>query len=61
MEITAPAVIEHFGSVEKVAEFFDITRQAVYMWGKGPIPRERALELMVRVPDKFGQPSRTAA
>ncbi len=54
MEIPVSKVIEHFGSVEKVAEFFSITRQAVYQWGDGPIPRERALELMVRLPIEFG-------
>lgn len=53
MEILTPAVIEHFGSVDKAAEFFDISRQAVYQWGNGPIPRERALELMVRLPKAF--------
>lgn len=52
-----PRVLEHFGSVERVAEFFEITRQAVYQWGDGPIPRERALELMVRIPEKFAAPA----
>ena len=54
IEIADYLVIEHFGTVDKVAEFFNISRQAVYEWGDGPIPRERALELMVRLPDKFG-------
>lgn len=61
MDILTPAVVEHFGGVEKVAEFFGITRQAVYQWGDGPIPRERALELMVRIPERFGQSSSRAA
>lgn len=61
MDILTPAVVEHFGGVEKVAEFFSITRQAVYQWGNGPIPRERALELMVRLPEKFGQQAQAAA
>lgn len=55
MEIAAPLVIEHFGTVDKVAEFFNISRQAVYQWGDGPIPRERALELMVRLPERFSE------
>ena len=54
MEIAANLVIEHFGTVDKVAEFFNISRQAFFQWVDGPIPRERALELMVRLPDKFG-------
>lgn len=47
-------VIEHFGSVAKVADFFDIEPQAVYQWAES-IPRERQLELMVRLPDVFGE------
>lgn len=55
MDISAPEVVKHFGSVEKAAEFFQISRQAIYQWGDGPIPRERALELIVRLPNVFGQ------
>lgn len=61
MDITAAKVKEHFGSADKTAEFFGITRQAVYLWGDGPIPRERALELMVRLPDVFGSAANSAA
>lgn len=55
MDIRTPEVVKHFGSVEKAAEFFQISRQAIYQWGDGPVPRERALELMVRLPEVFGQ------
>lgn len=57
MDIRTPEVVKHFGSVEKAAEFFQISRQAIYQWGDGPIPRERAFELMVRLPDVFGRSS----
>lgn len=46
-------VLDHFdGSYRKVAEFFDIQVQAVYQW-KEHVPRERELELMLRIPEKF--------
>jgi hypothetical protein len=45
-------VIEHFGSVEKTAEFFRIRESAVYQW-KAKIPKGRALELMLRKPEHF--------
>lgn len=54
--IPTSSVIEHFGSVAKVAEFFDIYVQAVYQWGQY-VPRERELELMLRLPAKFGAPA----
>jgi hypothetical protein len=48
-------VLEHFGgSVAKAAEFFNIEPQAIYQWKEDSIPRERELELMVRIPEKFG-------
>lgn len=46
-------VLDHFGSVEKVAEFFGITVQAVYQWSDASIPRERELELLLRLPNAF--------
>lgn len=55
--ITTSQAIEHFGSVAKVAEFFDIRTSAVYQWiEKGRLPRERELELMLRLPEKFAAP-----
>lgn len=51
-------VLKHFGSVAKVAEFFDITEQAVYLWKEQGIPRERELELMLRLPADFGAPAK---
>ena len=45
-------MVQHFGSVAKAAEFFDIAPQAVYQWPE-KIPRERELELMVRLPAVF--------
>jgi hypothetical protein len=51
-------VVAQFGSVSAVAKFFGIARAAVYQWdedGKG-IPRERELELMLRLPHVFGAP-----
>jgi hypothetical protein len=52
--ISKARVIEHFGSVAEVAKFFDIEVQAVYQWKDEAIPRERELELMVRLPADFG-------
>ena len=46
-------VLKHFGSVAKAAEFFGIEPQAIYQWKDDAIPRERELELMVRIPEKF--------
>jgi hypothetical protein len=54
--ILTSRVIKHFGSVAKVAEFFGIYVQAVYQWGKH-VPRERELELMLRLPSQFGAPA----
>ncbi len=54
--ILTSRVIKHFGSVAKVAEFFGIYVQAVYQWGKN-VPRERELELMLRLPSEFGAPA----
>lgn len=51
--VSKSRVIEHFGSVAKAAEFFDISVQAVYDWREEAIPRERELELMVRKPADF--------
>jgi hypothetical protein len=53
--ITKSSVVDHFGSVAKAAEFFDITAQAVHQWPE-KIPRERELELMVRLPETFSPP-----
>lgn len=53
--ITKTKVIEYFGTVAKVAEFFGIAPQAVYQWPDEGIPRERELELLLRLPDEFGQ------
>lgn len=50
-------VIKHFGSTAKVAEFFGITDKAVYQWPEH-IPRERELELMLRLSAEFGAPSK---
>ena len=59
--ITRNQVIKHFGTVAKAAEFFRLTKQAVYQWPeRAAIPRERELELMVRVPEKFGLSRRKA-
>jgi hypothetical protein len=51
--ISKSHVLEHFGSVAKAAEFFNIAPQAIYQWEDGPIPRERELELNVRLPGDF--------
>lgn len=53
--ITTSSVIKHFGSVAKVAEFFDIRVSAVYQWGRH-IPRVRELELVIRKPSDFAAP-----
>lgn len=52
--ITPQQVVEHFGTVAKTAVFFKVTPQAVYLWiENGKLPRERELELMLHVPEKF--------
>lgn len=61
MDISIDSVVKHFGTREAAARFFGISRQAVYQWGDGNIPRERALELMVRIPDVFGASAAKAA
>lgn len=54
--ITRAQAVQHFKTIEGVAEFFKITVQAVYQWPEeGGIPRERELELMLAFPRKFGQ------
>ncbi len=50
--IATQSVIDHFGSVKKVAEFFDIEVTAVYQWGKH-IPKRREYELNLRMPETF--------
>lgn len=40
-------VVDFFGSVQKVADFYGLTREAVYTWRKRPgslIPKGRAAE-----------------
>lgn len=51
--IAKAKVMEHFGSAKKVAEFFDIEVQAVYQWPEKQIPRERELELLLKLPNVF--------
>jgi hypothetical protein len=58
--ISKSQVLEHFKSVAAAADFFDIEPQAIYQWKDEAIPRERALELMVRLPEKF-KPQQAAA
>lgn len=55
MNITKQEVIAHFGSAEKAASYFAISRQAIYQWPDGLIPRERQLELLLKFPEKFGE------
>lgn len=52
--ISKEKVLSHFETVEAVAEFFDISVQAVYQWPDEAIPRERELELLLKVPGVFG-------
>ncbi len=52
--ITKNKVIQHFGSVTEVAEFFGIEVQAVYQWGD-EIPELREAQLLLRLPGVFGQ------
>jgi hypothetical protein len=49
-------VLKHFGSVSAIAQFFGISDKAVYQWDDGAIPRERELELMLRLPAEFAAP-----
>lgn len=58
--VTKAQVLKHFGSVAKAAEFFGIDPQAIYQWKDDSIPRQRELELMVRLPADF-PPERDAA
>ena len=40
-------LVRFFGSVQKVADFYGITREAIYMWRKRPgeiVPKGRAAE-----------------
>ena len=40
-------LVEFFGSVQRVADFYGITREAIYMWRKRPgeiVPKGRAAE-----------------
>lgn len=40
-------LIQFFGSVQRVADFYGITREAIYMWRKRPgeiVPKGRAAE-----------------
>lgn len=52
MKIATASVIEKLKGASNVARFFNITPQAISQWGKY-VPRERALELMLRCPDEF--------
>lgn len=58
--ITKERVVEHFGSVAAVAEFFGIEVQAVYQWGP-VIPELREAQLLLRLPDVFGKKTRAKA
>lgn len=54
--MTTDDIEKHFGSVEKVAEFFSITSEAVYQWRNRPgrlIPKGRAAEAALRTCDKL--------
>lgn len=45
--MTVDDLINHFGDVNKAAEFFGITPEAIYQWKRRPnqlIPRGRAAE-----------------
>lgn len=50
--ITTSQAKKRFGSIKKVAEFFDVEASAVYQWGRD-LPLERQYELMMRLPDEF--------
>lgn len=54
--MTANDVEIYFGSANKVADFFGITREAFYQWKKRPgglIPKSRALEAACRTGGKL--------
>lgn len=62
--ITYSQVIGHFESVKATADFFNIEPSAVYQWKdrkRQAIPRERELELMLRLPEKFKNGQQAAA
>lgn len=49
--MTTDDIEKHFGSTEKVADFFGITSEAVYQWRNRPgrlIPKGRAAEAAYR-------------
>ncbi|HDV8233633.1 Cro/CI family transcriptional regulator [Enterobacter cloacae] len=49
--MTTDEIEKYFGSIEKVAEFFCITSEAVYQWRNRPgrlIPKGRAAEAAYR-------------
>lgn len=50
--ISPAKVIKHFGSVKATADFFHVHPSAVYQW-EMKLPRERELELMLRLPEVF--------
>lgn len=52
-EFTKEEVIEALGGeIKYVAEFFGITREAIYMWPDGkPIPLQRQYEIRLHRPD----------
>ena len=40
-------LVQFFGSVQRVADFYGVTREAIYMWRKRPgeiVPKGRAAE-----------------
>jgi hypothetical protein len=54
--ITHAQVLDHFKSVRAVADFFDVKPSAVYQWGqKNKVPHRRQYELMVKLPEVFGE------
>ncbi|MCL7647546.1 Cro/CI family transcriptional regulator [Enterobacter hormaechei] len=63
--MTTDEIEQHFGSTEKVAEFFGITSEAVYQWRNRPgrlIPKGRAAEAAYRTagelefnPERYGK------
>lgn len=56
--ITKERVIQHFGSVAAVAEFFGIEVQAVYQWDE-EIPELREAQLRLRLPRVLWDSSQT--
>lgn len=60
--ISRAQTIQHFKTIEGVADYFAISVQAVYQWPEdGAIPRERELELMLAFPKTFGRPKEARA